>query len=72
MIEQYTDQFTPAFLECDLSYDGLPIGDRGCIMEHLAPLSNEFWNLCHSDVAVMERILLVDKAIKKAATIGEQ
>ena len=69
---KYTDQFTPAMLEFDMSYDGLPIGDRGCIMEHLAPHveSIDTWYWCHSQKAVNERIDTIEKAIKKASQIG--
>ena len=61
----YKEQFEPAQLEFDMSYEGLPRGDRGCILEHLAPLCKDrsHWESCHSVQSTNARIDIVCRAI---------
>ena len=70
--EFYRDQFAESFLEFDMSYEGLPRGDRGMAMENLAPelLDLDTWYICHSCESTETRIKLIKRAIKKASQIG--
>ena len=67
----YKDQFTPAQLESDFSYDGLKRADKGGLIEHLAPLGSHNWRLANSGYAMDCRIKIIFGAIRTAQEMAK-
>jgi hypothetical protein len=63
MSKTYKDQFTPAELDTDFSFDGLNMRDKGHLTEHLAPFG---WNVPPQSGASAERIWWVNHFIERA------
>lgn len=68
---KYKDQFTPAQLESDFSYDGLKRADKGGLIEHLAPLGYKEWRFANSGYAMDCRIKHITGAIRKAQEMAK-
>ena len=61
----YKDQFTPYIDNCDLSFDGLDMSDKGHLIEHLAPIGSKWIVIASTRPETNKRIWTVDNAILK-------